>query len=438
MFTPLLTQFKTTYFSVDCGMCYLIRLSDGRFILIDSMYGEYDEVDHIYSLMKAQNESAQIPVIAAWFFTHPHDDHTGGFINMSHTHKDKIKVEKVIYSFPADMCEKTHDHKGFLEAIEIFGAETVTPHKGDILRFADAEFNVLFTEEDNSIRPLNVNETSLTMKMKLGNYSVMWLGDLQPVGSKIVMERYTAEDLKCDILQVGHHGYMGGSDALYRAVDPEILLWPIPEFRFLEMLHDEPNRYFIDPENHVRHIFVSGIEEATLDMTKPIEGNDKYTPAKKIADFAQKSVYQLDWSCLTGGYMGYSPASLIFEDGAATLSTHGNRTLLQLIQRGQTEVSQAYKLSLTLIPREDCETLGLICDCPVLTTPDLFTSHPIPHRAGEELNITLDSDRAKGIATLDVNGKTESFTLESSEPCDIVLIMNNATVIVKKAEFENI
>ena len=38
--TPLLTQIRPTYFSVDCGMAYLIRLEEGKFILIDSTYGE--------------------------------------------------------------------------------------------------------------------------------------------------------------------------------------------------------------------------------------------------------------------------------------------------------------------------------------------------------------------------------------------------------------
>ena len=149
-------------------MAYLLRLSDGIFIMIDSTFGEYDEASHIYSLMKAQNETDTLPTVAAWFFTHPHGDHTHGFINMSRSHADKIKVERVIYAFPADMCEKTHDHARFLDAISRFGAETVTPHRGDVLKFSDAEFNVLFTEEDNGIRPLNVNETSLTMKMTFG------------------------------------------------------------------------------------------------------------------------------------------------------------------------------------------------------------------------------------------------------------------------------
>ena len=47
--TPLLTQVRTAYVYCDCGMSYLLRLSDGRFIMIDGNAGEYEEVDSSYS-----------------------------------------------------------------------------------------------------------------------------------------------------------------------------------------------------------------------------------------------------------------------------------------------------------------------------------------------------------------------------------------------------
>ncbi len=435
---PLLTQIRPTYFSVDCGMAYLIRLSDGRFVLIDSTYGEYNEPDHIYDLICQQNVTEDKPTVAAWFFTHPHDDHTNGFINMSRTHKDKLTVEKVIYSFPADMCERTHDHKGFLEAIERFGAETVTPHKGDVLRFGGAEFKVLFTSEDCSIRPLNVNETSLTMRMTLGNYSVMWLGDLQPVGSKIVLATYSPDELKCDIVQVGHHGYMGASHELYRAIDPEIALWPVPEARYYDMLADPWNRFFTDPENHLRHIFCGGIEETTLDMTAPIEPTIPYVKKKKTAYFSKKSIYALDWACITGGGMGYGFADLALGDNNCTLTAKELPTLVKMVQKGQAATSDKLEFSIELTPESECDTLGLIYDCIRPTDPTAYEYYPLPHRAGEELTVSLTIDRAAGEATVTVNNKTESLPLRTNEPCDVILIMKNARVTVTRAEFENI
>ena len=435
---PLLTQIRPTYFSVDCGMAYLIRLENGKFIMIDSTYGEYDEVDHIYSLLCEQNETDSLPCIEAWIFTHPHDDHTGGFIRMARDYAKKLTVQNVIYNFPQDLCERTHDHGDFLTAISTFNSEVIIPKRGDRLSFGGAEFNVIFTADDCSIRPVNVNETSLTMRMTLGNYSVMWLGDIQPVGSKIVMQNHSRDDLKCDIVQVGHHGYMGASDEFYRAIDPSIALWPVPESRYYEMLADPWNRFFTDPENHLRHIFCGGIEEITIDMTAPIEVTNPYVKTKKVADFTKESIYALDWACITGGGMGYGSAQLTFGDDNCTLSAGERPTLIKMVQKGQAAASDKLEFSIELEADSDCEAIGIIYDCADPTKPDTYEYFPIPHKVGESLALSLKTDRAAGNAEILVNESTTILPLRTTEPCDIILFMKNATVTVTKQEFENL
>ena len=49
--TPLLTQVRTAYVFCDCGMSYLLRLSDGRFVMIDGNAGEYEEADHLMDIL---------------------------------------------------------------------------------------------------------------------------------------------------------------------------------------------------------------------------------------------------------------------------------------------------------------------------------------------------------------------------------------------------
>ena len=44
--TPLLTQGRPMYYAYDCGMLYIIRLTDGRFIIIDGGMCEYEEKEH--------------------------------------------------------------------------------------------------------------------------------------------------------------------------------------------------------------------------------------------------------------------------------------------------------------------------------------------------------------------------------------------------------
>ena len=52
---PLVTQVRTAYFSMDCGMCYVIRLFDGRFVILDANTGEYEENERLFDLLNSQN-----------------------------------------------------------------------------------------------------------------------------------------------------------------------------------------------------------------------------------------------------------------------------------------------------------------------------------------------------------------------------------------------
>jgi hypothetical protein len=58
---PLITQVRPAYFSVDCGMSYVIRVSDGRFVLIDGGVGEYEEADHLWDILMSQYEGKDKP-----------------------------------------------------------------------------------------------------------------------------------------------------------------------------------------------------------------------------------------------------------------------------------------------------------------------------------------------------------------------------------------
>lgn len=437
--TPLLTQIRPTYFSVDCGMTYLIRLSDGRFVLIDSSYGEYDEPDKVYDLMLKQSVSDGIPTVAAWFFTHPHGDHINGFVNMLKKYGDRLRVEKVYYDFPAyEISSKACNMPSFLDAIERTGAETVTPKRGDKIMLADELFEVLYTASDFDTAFEDVNDASLVMKIHLGKYTFMMVGDLMPASSKILLSLYSPDELKCDIMQVAHHGYHGGSHELFSAIDPEIVLWPMPEFRYYEVSPFQCNRYFRQEGTRIRHIFVSGIEENTFDMTAPIEATVPYTPERITADFSSKSVRGLGWACITGGGMGNEPLDLSFTEEGCEIKTRTLRALLQLVQRGQVKVSDQYRLTMTMTPEKECETLGLIYDCPTPTTPDSYFPYSLPHKAGETLCVSLSVDRVAKTARIDVNGKTEVLPYRADDPCDLILILKDAKLRISEVIFENL
>ena len=164
---PFLTQLRATYFGADCGMGYVLRLSDGKFVIIDGNMGEEDEPERLYDLLVAQSEG-RAPAIAAWFITHPHADHFGCFVKFCQSYSNRVTVERVLYHFPRPgvFGAGASDTTSFFEVLSHLNAEIITPHTGDTFDFADAHFEVIFTCEDLYPGPIvNINDSSLVLRM---------------------------------------------------------------------------------------------------------------------------------------------------------------------------------------------------------------------------------------------------------------------------------
>lgn len=449
---PLLTQVRTAYFSADCGMAYVMRLSDGKFVLIDSNWGEYDEPEHLLDLLKEQNVTDGKPTIAAWFFTHAHPDHYLGFVRLCDRHADEFVVEKIIYHFPFEgRCPGSGTPQIFADAVaKRTEATVIAPRTGDRYDFADTTFDILYTWEDLGEEPIpNINNSSLVMRMTMGNYTVMWLGDAQKQASEHIVAHYPAEELKADIMQVAHHGYSGGSDALYRAIDPEILIWPIPEFRYEEMLTWPANDYLAKSEN-IRATFIGGLDDDTLDMTAPIEARQYYHHGTIRTDFDAKTMLALHWCCLTGGSTGYTPAKLIYpEDGGCRLVGKNARTLVQMVKNGQVAISDKYSFTIrgtydeeTILREGEDATepermLGLMWNYPKHMVWDDAQVFPLPAKVGVPFAYRLTVDKVAGKATL-YDGETlvAEWDEVCAEPCGIHLIMKNVSVTLTEVVYE--
>ena len=450
--TPLLTQVRTAYFSADCGMAYIMRMCDGKFVLIDSNWGEYEEPEHLLEILNEQNTLPGKPVIAAWFFTHAHPDHYLGFIRLCQRHADEFTVEKICYNFPFEgRCPGSGTPQAFADAVASrTEAQVIAPKTGDRYDFAGTVFEVLYTWEDLGEEPIpNINNSSLVMRMTMGNYTVMWLGDAQKQAAENILSRFTPEQLKADIMQVAHHGYTGGSDALYRAIDPEILIWPIPEFRYKEMLGWPTNVYFNESEK-LRATFISGLDDDTLDMTAPIEAPVYYRHGIIRTDLTTGKMLPLNWCCLTGGSTGYTAARLVYpEDGGCRLVGRDAKTLVQMIKNGQIEISERYTFTIcgtydeeTIVSEDtDVSTLermfGLMWNYPKHMVWDDAQVFPLPAELGKPFAYKLTVDKTASKATLyDGDTLIAEWDEVCPEPCGIHLIMKNVSVTLTEVVYE--
>lgn len=282
---PLITfmgrRFSTVsrYLEKDSGagqMSYVLRTSDGSFIVVDGGLATDAFADGIWDTLNSQTPNKEKITIAAWIITHSHIDHTGGFLKFSEKYSKSVKLERIIFNFPA-----MQDAEAFREAWNIRltkealyanypDAVFSKVHTGDVLRIRDALIEVLYTHEDFVVQYISLlntkiyNEASLVMKVTLGDSQIMFMADAQDEANKIIVSMY-GNYLKSDILQVCHHGGVGGTIPLYEAIDPEVAIFSTTDELLPVYLGIRYNHHLVY-EQHVKQIFNSAENTVTLPL----------------------------------------------------------------------------------------------------------------------------------------------------------------------------
>jgi len=248
---PCVTPRLTQVFLSDYGLSDVVRLSDGRLIIIDGANVYEKDVDNLFARLK-KDSPAEKPVIAAWIFTHPHSDHYFCFFPFMEKYGDQVEIQKFFFNFPeGDDLEHypklEKDGKSyakwsgeeaitggeilerFRKKVEKLGVPVYTPHTGQSYVIGDSRLQFYGTMDDTIHRSQNINATSLMFTMELAGQRIFFGGD-GSFSDAALAERYGSE-LKCDILQVPHHGFGCGTEAGqiagYRYIDPAVCLLPV-------------------------------------------------------------------------------------------------------------------------------------------------------------------------------------------------------------------
>ncbi len=225
----------------DFGMSYVIRLSDGRFIVIDGGFDFVPDREKLFRCLKEGNPEEK-PVIAAWILSHPHHDHFHCFIGFVDQYADEVVIEKLLFNFPeiddaehypqmvaseSPLSAVIHVPR-MMERIAKTGAQIYTPHTGQRYVIGDAALEILACVDDTIHVTQNGNATSLVIRMELGGQVILWTCDAGFSYARIP-ERY-GDYLKADILQVPHHGFQCGTASAeiagYELIRPSVCLLP--------------------------------------------------------------------------------------------------------------------------------------------------------------------------------------------------------------------
>ncbi len=230
--TPQLTQLNAV-----CS--FVIRLSDGRFLVHDGGLLEEKNYEGLWNQLCAQNVTGQKPVVAAWMFSHMHNDHVGAFFAFAEKYAAQIELQSIVINIPGygyitrddpTLARTALMNKQIAllkEAISKHYGEVpiIIPHTGQVMWFGDAEVRILYTNEDLfPIAMKNTNDSSTVYQIRIAGQTVMLLGDCQEIGSQIMLKMFGG-GLKSDIVQLSHHCFNGGDAFMYAAVGADSAIW---------------------------------------------------------------------------------------------------------------------------------------------------------------------------------------------------------------------
>lgn len=233
------TTVQLTTIGTGCG--YLLRLSDGRFVVFDG--GMPVAAESIYNMVTEQNTREGKPVIAAWFITHFHIDHVGAANEFMTLYSEQVDIETFVHNLPGDevyidknIAEGTPNDEDvnmrargelFYENITTYypNAKIIVAHAGQRFEYGDIDIDILWTAENGYKKAMvDTNQSSVLYSITGNSGRMIILGDQQERGCALLDAIY-GDTLKCDLVQVSHHGYNGGDEAMYASMDADYAIW---------------------------------------------------------------------------------------------------------------------------------------------------------------------------------------------------------------------
>lgn len=237
------------------GMSVFFTLSDGTFLVFDGGQGNDTvsaDAEHLYRRLreKADENGIEDIVVSAWVFTHSHGDHTYFIRRFFPDYSDRVAVREFWFT-PVGNCD------WMLNRIKQFYPETpiVALTAGEERQLANVKVEVMLTPEaieefEPQAFALDYNNSSLILRLHIDGKTVLMTGDASEQAMAYLNAKFPAEDLKCDVLQVPHHGFFKSynkineswrrdkrySDdqtiAAYAKIAPGVAIFPCGELHF--------------------------------------------------------------------------------------------------------------------------------------------------------------------------------------------------------------
>ncbi len=224
------------FIDVGQGDCEFIQLPDGKCMLIDS--GEAQYAESVIGKIK-QLGYKKIDYLVA---THPHIDHIGGMSEII----ERFDIGKI---FMPKVSNNTKTYEALLNTISDKGL-SITSAKAGKQIYSDESLDIKFLAPISSTYD-EINNYSAVVRLDYAKTSFLFMGDAQKQAEEEMLETYSGNALKADVLKVAHHGSKYSScTGFLRAVNPD--------YAVIEVGKDNP--YDHPHIDAVRRIKISGAQ----------------------------------------------------------------------------------------------------------------------------------------------------------------------------------
>ncbi len=272
-------QFEVDHSLIDCGMCYIVQFSDYSFFVVDSAHTySVNDDKRIFDFLRTHTPD-DLPVrVSGWYFSHGHVDHIAKFLDIL-MYNDEIVIEGLYYNFVPNThfssdswmhSDKMHTELFNREVEKRKDIPVYKVHSGQYFYIDGVRFDVLCTHEDifpNSLD--NYNDSSTVIMMTVNGDKVCFPGDGGGEVSTVCERRYPAF-LKCDIMQVSHHGHFGTSEEFYKLASADVALFATTQIKFEEEYHHYKANEIVC--ELAKHVFVAS--NGIVGFTFPLKGSE--------------------------------------------------------------------------------------------------------------------------------------------------------------------